>query len=511
MCENSLTVERETFEYSLCDNYVEILFNCKNKEFKELSFEIEFNERPISWRNHDYTWVNLNKTRFSNDLSPKILKFKNENYLLSNKYIGVWEINPKNRNILKWHIHSSDLSPFFYFDAKGKRNWVDTPISFDESLVLKLFYGKTKPIEISRSKLPFSAVMIFTDHCDFDSDTLLVKQREFFKKHKIKVTKGFFLHHFSRKGDWNSSFERNSNEFYAWKEDGHELCYHALSQSTIWDDHIRINQFDNFESPVGLNVTTWIDHGYQPYNLSKADYLFNRLKTLNQFHLKGINLVWNYNDSGEAIINLNQNNFESFSLLKIWNSKISLTDKVRITLFYFGSESLKIKYRKLSAKIQKSKGNIPKITFYGITFILLLRCLWGLRINLKRSAQIFFHTPIKEVLGFQSIVVKDWVWSFSEPLDLLVHEKGVSIVHSYFAFLGEHHINPLFNNLEGEISIDIENSFKKVSRLIAEGVLWNPTLNEFMSYYKKINKSEIIIVNNSFVLNCKDILYKEII
>ena len=490
-CDNSLNVENETFKYTLSDNCVEIYFDSKVIEFKELSFEIEFKESPIAWRNHDYSWVDLKEKRLSNELSPKILKFQDENYLMSNRYLGVWEMKPNNKRLLTWHIHDSELSPFFYFDENGKRNWIGTPIIFDKPLVLKLYYGKTKSIEISRSKIPFSPVIIFTDHCDFDSDILLAKQREFFNRHGLKVTKGFFLHHFSKKGDWNSSFEGNSNEFYRWKRDGHELCYHALSQSTIWDEQKRTDQFENFESPKELNVTTWIDHGYQLYNLSKIEAFDKRSQTLAHLNSKGINLVWNYNDVGEGLINLNQNNVESFNLPSIWFSKMRFTDKVRITLFYWGTESILLEYRHLSGKIQESKGILSKINLYLKLIVLLLKCFIEIKSNSKKSTQIFFPTQNNAVSGFQTVVVKDWVRSFGLPLDLLVQEKGISIIHSYFAFLGKHHVNPLFTNADGTIPSKVNDAFGKLGSLIEKEHIWNPTLNEYLNYYNNLKETRI--------------------
>jgi hypothetical protein len=501
-CKNTLQLESEVFNYTLFDNYVEIYFYCgKNIEFKELRFEIEFNESPIAWRNHDYAWVDLKQKRISNELSPKILKFQAENYLMSNRYLGVWEMNPNNQGLLTWHIHHSELSPFFYFEENGKRNWLDTPITLDKPLVLKLYFGKTEPIEISRSKIPFSPVIIFTDHCDFDSDILLEKQREFFKTNQIKITKGFFLHHFSKKGDWNSSFERNEAEFYKWKNDGHELCYHALSQSTIWDEQKRINQFEHFESPKELNVTTWIDHGYQLYNLSKIEVFEKRNQTLAHLNSKGINLVWNYNDAGEVISNLNQNNYESFNFTSIWTSKLSFKDKVRLTLFYCGPESILLDYRYLSGKIKEAKGILSKINIYTATIILLLRCILSLKLNSKISTQILFPTQFRNITGFQTVVVKDWVRSFGEPLDLLVHEKGISIIHSYFAFLGKHHVNPLFTNADGSISSQVNDAFRKLGSLIEKEEIWNPTLSEFHSFNKSLNKSEIFLENGNYKIS----------
>jgi hypothetical protein len=306
------------------------------------------------------------------------------------------------------------------------------------------------------------------------------------------------LHHLSNKGDWNSSFEKNSDEYYHWKNDGHELCYHALSQSTIWDDQKRIDQFENFESPKELDVSTWIDHGYQPYNLCQSRNNNDRVQKLTHLNSKGINLVWNYYDAGEGVFNLNQNNCESFYLRNIWYSKIKFSDKVRITLFYFGSEQIVLKYRNLSRKIQNSKAKVTTISLYISMLLLLLRCLVSLKLNLIKSTQIFFQTQVNGVTGFQTMVVKDWVRSFGEPLDLLVREKGVAIVHCYFAFLGKHHVNPLFENSTGAISNEVEISFAKLSELIRGGQIWNPTLTEFHAYIQELKNTEIILENGSY-------------
>ena len=81
---------------------------------------------------------------------------------------------------------------------------------------------------MSRSIKSFSAIACFTDHCDFDTLSNLQLQRTFFKEKDIKVTKGFFLNHFSKRQD-NASYERDKMELDLWINDGHELCYHSLS------------------------------------------------------------------------------------------------------------------------------------------------------------------------------------------------------------------------------------------------------------------------------------------
>jgi len=57
---------------------------------------------------------------------------------------------------------------------------------------LALLFPLDEGIEISRSKIPFSAIACFTDHCDFDTLRNLKQQRQFFKTYNIRITKGFF-------------------------------------------------------------------------------------------------------------------------------------------------------------------------------------------------------------------------------------------------------------------------------------------------------------------------------
>lgn len=81
-----------------------------------------------------------------------------------------------------------------------------------------------------------------------------------------------------------------------WLEDGHELCYHSLSQS-IKSDEESFKDFENFQPPFS-DIPTWIDHGYQPYNLS----LYNKNNKTETYFLetmkgKGVHVLWNYIDS----------------------------------------------------------------------------------------------------------------------------------------------------------------------------------------------------------------------
>ena len=79
------------------------------------------------------------------------------------------------------------------------------------------------------------------------------------------MTKGFFLHHYSKRAD-NASYENDQAELQLWLSDGHELAYHSLSQSLKKEEEA-FADFYQFTPPFD-QCPTWIDHGYQPYNFS---------------------------------------------------------------------------------------------------------------------------------------------------------------------------------------------------------------------------------------------------
>jgi hypothetical protein len=74
-----------------------------------------------------------------------------------------------------------------------------------------LLFSKIGALELSRSALPFLAIACFTDHCDFDTLANLKLQRQLFEQTIIKVTKGFFLDHFSKRGE-NASYKNEAKE-----------------------------------------------------------------------------------------------------------------------------------------------------------------------------------------------------------------------------------------------------------------------------------------------------------
>jgi hypothetical protein len=240
----------------------------ESKEVLKLEYlhlQITFEDEICKWRNFDYTWVDITKDRTSNDLSPKIIILKNTLKVLPSKNIGQWEVNPKKKNKIVWKLIDKSLNSRVSFDENNIKTYVSNPQLLKKKLELTLLFTKKKAPEVSRSKIPFSSIFCFTDHCDFDSELLLEKQRLFFKELDIITTKGFFLNHFSKRS-FNTSFEKEKDEFDKWLKDGHELAYHSLTQS-IRESKEAEKEFIKFKQP-SKEIVTWIDHGFQPYNLS---------------------------------------------------------------------------------------------------------------------------------------------------------------------------------------------------------------------------------------------------
>lgn len=475
----------------------------ENENVFSISLKFYFSEVPVAFRNHDYTWCKCNTLCISNPVSPKILKFRGDTYLMADRYVGTWIYNPEHPKILEWRLWGPELSPVYHFDDNRLRHWYKPQYYSNKPLEIGLIITET-PVEISRSLLPFSAVVVFTDHCDFDSAESLSAQREFFKNRNIKVTKGYFTRHYSRKGDWNASLEKNRKEYEKWVHDGHELAYHSLSQSILpfTEDHETV--FNSFASPSFANVATWIDHGYQPYNWSLQDT--RELKVLFQQHMleKKVRLVWNYYDASEASWNLNQNNFRISDFKNIIFSKLSLFDKIRILLFYNGSDEFLVKYRKIAPLIKE--GHILK----AFTALSEINFQLSLEDYIKR-VQLFFSVDSEDITFFQTIAVKDWSIGLGKPLDNLIKERGVAVIHSYFSFTGSHHNNPLF--LQNSVSLNkkAELAFDRLSGHIKSGNIWNPTLVEFYNHVKIIQSVVFNYCGNTVTPNDNHLLRKSLI
>lgn len=487
-------------------------------DFRQI--EIVFNSKITSFRNHDYSWISINEDCIATDFSPKTIKLENGTYIQPNINVGVWEVSSKNIHKLIWKFKSDFLCPITEYSENNNVKKISSAQStFDLLEDLVLLFSKHNAIEISRSKIPFSAIACFTDHCDYDTLENLKMQRTFFKKINLKITKGFFLNHFSKRDD-NASWENNQDELILWKNDGHELCYHSLSQS-IKSDEESFNDFNTFVSPIN-DIPVWIDHGFQPYNFS----LFKNSNIENKAFedilvSKNIQTLWNYIDCGTASNGIiNQLNSKQYTLKNYLFSiqseriKSKIVKLVKAIIFHYDNDKNRIRnyIDSISAVRKLVKRKNPLALFHFIKNILPVAVLilktfmnWNSVKNkpfkaAKFSPILFEHQIFKrEFHIFQTIEMVDFINGLSKDnVDLLVAEKGVFIAHTYFSVDMNHHRGKLFCS-KNELDNIVVQNFEYLSKNIKEQNIWNPTLTELILYYKNYTKTILDINENGTI------------
>jgi hypothetical protein len=493
---------------------------------------IEFTSDIIAFRNHDYTWVSPNYN-VATEYSPKIIKLNNGFYVQANICAGIWEVNSKYPKILYWRFNANFSKPLtVYSGEKNSKIITEANSSLDLKELPALLFSNTCAVEFSRSAIPFSSAACFTDHCDFDTLENLKVQRDFFKKQNIKVTKGFFLNHFSKRQD-NASWQNNQDEILKWHEDGHELCYHSLSQS-IKSNEDSFADFKNFVPPFNKSLV-WIDHGYQPYNFS----LFQNSKIDSKIYAtilkeKNIKLLWNYIDSGTAtngVINqLNPNHFTLQSFLK-GNKSLGNIKRfqalVKTIVFHFLSDDKTITLYKATAQMFKKilyQSSLRTIPLFLITFAkllgLILPVFFSWKTNKKKPFRLAKYSPLlfkhtidqKQFAIFQTVEMIDFTSSLAkENIDLLIEESGIFIAHTYFSDSIVYHNGKLLTE-SNTVDINVSKNFDYLARKIIEKQIWNPTLSQLYHYFEDLNSLVFDVDKNGciFVKNKESIAVREV-
>ncbi|GEC77381.1 hypothetical protein [Flavobacterium aquatile] len=495
-----------------------LVINCTKVAENANSFAIEivFNAKIIGFRDHDYTWKDLKVDLKANEFTPKIIKLEDGNYVQANINQGIWEISKKNPYQLVWKFNpefSKPITEYVGTTAQKRIYQASNQVVFIENPTL--LFSKNGALEISRSKIPFSATACFTDHCDFDTAQNLKLQRQLFKESNIKVTKGFFLNHFSKRSD-NASYQNDKDELNLWQLDGHELCYHSLSQS-IKSDEESFSDFENFEAPFYSNV--WIDHGFQPYNftlfkknsIDKSDYE-------NQLFSKKINTLWNYIDSGSATKGvLNQLNTNHFTLNSFSKGIENFSFKTRIVqlfkniIFHYDNDEQRV--RNYIDTITHTKNVLIKRKFNSILPLIknaipLLKPVskviffWNSEKNkpfkvAQYAPLVFKHTIAeKEFYVFQTIELVDFKKALHrQNIDSLIDEAGIFIAHTYFSVDMKHYSGKMFHS-EGRFDEEVVANFHYLGSKITENKIWNPTLSELISYFEAYNQTIISVDDN---------------
>ena len=465
---------------------------------------IEFSQAIAEFRNHDYQWVKCNRDRIANEFCPKIIKLKDGTLVQANCTSGIWEVSKKKKRVLLWRFNPEYASSLTnYIEDRNEVTIQSANQNFNWNHNLAILFSKKNAIEFSRSKIPFAAIACFTDHCDFDTPENLKIQRAFFKRNNVKITKGFFLDHFSKRPD-NASFENEAKELLLWQHDGHELAYHSLSQS-LKSDADNLDAFFNFKVPFS-GLCTWIDHGFQPYNLSlfkknklkEEDYEANLID-------KNIKILWNYIDSGKATVGvINQLNTDQFTLSSFLKGNKGLRFSKQLQLMtknmmfhFYGDQKLILKYKSIASNFkkvfhQKDKSKIYALLKDGFSLIssfLSVLAFWNSKKHTpyklaKYSPMLFKHTIFeKEFYIFQTLKIDNFEKSLcQENIESLVKEKGVFIAHTYFSVPMKYHKGRLFYS-NNEINYTVEQNFNFLGSKIINDEIWNPTLKELVDYW----------------------------
>ncbi len=499
-----------------------LIINCSKmiETTYHFTIEIVFSETISAFRNHNYEWTTVNENLIANSFSPKIIKLSNGFYIQANTNQGIWEVQKKHPTTLFWRFNPEHSNPLAkYSHPNNQKTIAIANPSFDNFITPALLFSEKGAVELSRSKIPFVATACFTDHCDFDTVASLKKQREFFKKNSIILTKGFFLNHFSKRAD-NASWENDKVELQNWVADGHELCYHSLSQSIKNKDESN-SDFFNFSPP--LSITTWIDHGYQPYNLSLYQKEGMEETTFaSNLSDKNITLLWNYIDSGTATSGvLNQMNPNNFTLQSFYKGIKNKSFKKRISLLikncivhFYADEKLIKKYTQLASSFKKvmiSKSVKALFSFVGNCFsvsvpLLKLVLFWH-RFKSKTyplanyQTLLFEHTiGDKKFIIFQTLEFLDFVTALEKKsVDNFVNEKGMFVGHTYFSVPMEYHDGRIFTN-SGDVSPLVAENFQYLGQLIKRNKIWNPTVKDLVAFWQDFMKVEFEISENGAII-----------
>ena len=487
-------------------NAYKVVIDYNVDEALPMTLQIVFNHNISHFRNHDYTWANTEENRVANWYAPKLLKLDNGQLVQANQNRGIWEIVPKEPNVLLWHFGKKDANPIASYDTKNHTHIIQAKIEILLREQLALLFPRQKGLEMSRSKVPFSAIVCFTDHCDFDTLDNLIEQRQFFKKHKVKVTKGIFLYNYSKRKD-TASYELHRQEIDAWVKDGHELAYHSLSQS-IKPKFESLDDFISFEPPND-NMTTWIDHGFQPYNFTILNGKNREEINYDQvFRDKNIHNLWNYLDSGTSVSGvINQINPKQFTLgqyyrgIKHLGKKTALRLLIKAIVFHYITDFKGLYLYKQIARFLKTKREkkevkkwksfiINMVALFSKIFPILIFWRFHKKITfpLAKYGPLFFNHNIdgKSFKIFQTIEMINFKEALCQKnIDSLIAEKGVFIAHTYFSAPLNYHEGRLFYK-ENDIDTKVDEKFAYLSTKIQTSEIWNPTLKEMIKYMQPL-------------------------
>ncbi|HLP63698.1 hypothetical protein [Flavobacterium sp.] len=514
--------ERKSIDFDL-SNQSKVIVNVATDSS---SFDVEITfEKPIKkFRNHDYKWVDVNQNRIANWFCPKIIQLENGTFVQANVNNGIWEIDAKQKNVLLWRFNPEFAHPITQYSGEINTKKIisaQTKQHFTESLAL--LFSKLNAVELSRSAIPFSAIACFTDHCDYDTAENLKIQREFFNKINLKTTKGFFTHHFSKRED-NASFENETAELQLWENDQHEMCYHSLTQS-IREKSEAMAEFRQFQPPFP-NAKVWIDHGFQPYNFTLFENnMISKSEYESVISSKGIEVLWNYIDAGNATIGtINQLDSTQFTLNNYYRSIQNqpfikrMVLLVKNIIFHYDNDEFRVRnyidalaFAKAVVKKKQISAVFGFIKNIFPVLLMLLKVLfqWNSAKNktfkMAKYSPIFFKHQIseKELYVFQTIEMVDFKRALcKENIDLLVEQSGLFIAHTYFSVNMNHYSGKLINS-DKTLNAEVVTNFNYLSEKINQKSIWNPTLSQLLHHFEHFQNA-VFDVDENGAIYCKN-------
>ena len=104
-----------------------------------------------------------------------------------------------------------------------------------------------------------------------------------------------------------------------------------------------------------------------------------------------------------------------------------------------------------------------------------------------------YRPPIKKLFNYVN----------AETIEKLVRERGISILHEYFAHATkqENYMFTKLNNGDVEISKQLEELFGIISEWVKNKLLWNPTVVEYGDYMRSLERIRIIQYDGTVIID----------
>lgn len=366
----------------------------------------------------------------------------------------------------------------------------------------------TPPV-LSRYPLGTEACFIITDHCDYDqADTLQTFLNGWLGK-GLKLTKGVFAlrSDYAKEGLAATLEDKDYlqliNELH---NDGSEIAPHALNQS----GQISKDSFDAALHSISetYNCRTWIDHGsYQKYTYSVGGGT-NEYRLTDKLKELGFTSLWSYYDAPiDAAQSLNMFSSTPVSYKQV--GKNLLRGKLA-TAGHYLKTILERKNQGNASTLVKLMGAVRKNLLSKTSIKGLIKDIYTVFRYSTRQEQYYtagelnnfspvlysecrqplYNREENDLLLFatQEVVHTKDAYT-AELLNKLVAEKGLHIGHTYLLNTLPY-LNGVFDNNK-QLSKEWMVFVAALSSAVKSGIMWNPTMHEFVAYTELLVKLNI--------------------